>query len=64
MYVYGTWLFYVCCSDCVNVCCIAAIVEDSVFITLEYVCVRDVMDVVFSVCIVRCGAVGDHVWEV
>ena len=22
--------FYVCCSDCVNVCCVAAIVEDSV----------------------------------
>ena len=29
-----------------------------------YVCVRDVMDVVFSVCIVRHGAVGARVWEV
>ena len=28
------------------------------------VCVVDVMDVVFSVCIVRRGAVGDRVWEV
>ena len=29
-----------------------------------YVCVRGVMDVVFSVCIVRRGAVGARVWEV
>ena len=29
-----------------------------------YVCVRGVMDVVFSVCIVRRGAVGTRVWEV
>ena len=29
-----------------------------------YVCLRDVMDVVFSVCIVTRGAVGDRVWEV
>ena len=28
------------------------------------VCVVDVMDVVFSVCIVRRGAVGARVWEV
>ena len=28
------------------------------------VCVGDVMDVVFSVCIVRCGAVGARVWGV
>ena len=27
-------------------------------------CVGDVMDVVFSVCIVRCGAVGACVWGV
>ena len=27
-----------------------------------YVCVGDVMDVVFSVCIVRRGAVGARVW--
>ena len=35
MYVYGACLFYVCCSDCVgdsgNICCVAAVVEDSVF---------------------------------
>ena len=29
-----------------------------------YVCVRDVMDVVFSVCIVTCRPVGTCVWEV
>ena len=29
-----------------------------------YVCVKDVMDVVFSVCIARCGAVGVRVWRV
>ena len=33
MYVYGTCLFLFLCSDCVgvcgNICCIAAIVEDS-----------------------------------
>ena len=29
-----------------------------------YVYVRGVMDVVFSVCIVRCGAVGARVWGV
>ena len=29
-----------------------------------YVCVRGVMDVVFSVCIVTRGAVGTRVWEV
>ena len=29
-----------------------------------YVCVRGVMDVVFSVCIVRRRAVGALVWEV
>ena len=31
---------------------------------LKYVCVEDVMDVVFSVCIVRRGAVGARVWGV
>ena len=29
-----------------------------------YVCVRDVMDVVFYVCIVRHGAVCARVWQV
>ena len=35
MYVYGPCLFYACCSECVeacgNVCCVAAVVKDSVF---------------------------------
>ena len=35
MYVYGACLFYVCCSDCVgvcvNVCCVAVVVKDSVY---------------------------------
>ena len=35
MYVYVACLFYVCCSDCLviceNVCCVAAVVETSVF---------------------------------
>ena len=29
-----------------------------------HVYVRDVMDVVFFVCIATCGAVGARVWEV
>ena len=29
-----------------------------------YVCARDVMDDVFSVCVVTCGSVGVRVWEV
>ena len=31
---------------------------------MVYVCVRGVMDVVFSVCIVGRGAVGARVWQV
>ena len=31
---------------------------------LKCVCVGDVIDVAFSVCIVRRGAVGARVWEV
>ena len=31
---------------------------------LKYVCVRVVVDVVFSVCIVTRGALGARVWEV
>ena len=38
MYVYGACLLYVCCSDCVgvcgNVCCVAAVVKDSVLALL------------------------------
>ena len=29
-----------------------------------YVCVRGVMEAVFSVCIVKRGAVGARVWEI
>ena len=50
-----------------NVCCVAAVVEDSGMFslgTLKYVCVGDVMGVMFSVSIVRRGAVGVQVWEV
>ena len=39
---------------CGNDCCVATVVKDSIFSlgVLLYVCVRGVMDVVFSVCIV------------
>ena len=47
---------------CGNVCCVAAIVKDSVFLALD--CVRGVMDVVFSVCIVTLGVVGARVLKV
>ena len=59
--------FYVCCSDCVgvcgNVCCVAAVVKNSVFLpwSIEVCCV---MDVLFSICIVRRGVVGARVWGV
>ena len=63
--------FYVCCNDCVgicgNVCCVAAVVKDGIFFclgVLEYVCVRGVMDVLFSVGIVTRGAGGARLWEV
>ena len=58
------FVFYVCCNDCLricgNVCCVAAVVKD----IMLHVCIRDVMDVVFSVCIVTRGAVCASVWEV
>ena len=54
---------------CGNVCCVAAVVKNSIFLALVWssmlcVCVVDVMDFVFAVCIVRYGAVGARVWEV
>ena len=56
---------------CGNVCCVAAVVKHSGFfkpwsveVCCVFVCVGDVMDVVFSVCIVRRGAVGARVWGV
>ena len=33
-------------------------------LTVKYVCLRGVMDVVFSVCILTRGAVGVRIWEV
>ena len=46
MCVYGACLFYVCCGDCVrvceNVCCVSAVVENSVFFkpwSVEVCCV-------------------------
>ena len=40
LYIYMAYVcFYVCCGDCVvvcgNVCCVAAVVKDSVFLALE-----------------------------
>ena len=56
------------CMYMAHVCCVADIVKNSGFLALECcmlcVCVVDVMDVVFSVCIVRRGAVGACVWGV
>ena len=50
---------------CGNVCCVAAVVKNSVFFSLgvlKYVvCLCRGCDVVFSVCIVRRGAVGVRV---
>ena len=35
MHVYGACFFKICCSDCVgvcgNICCVAAVVKDSIF---------------------------------
>ena len=36
MYVYGACLFYDCVGAYRNVCCVSAVVEDSVFLALEY----------------------------
>ena len=33
--IWRMFVFYVCCSDCVNICCVAAVVKDSVFLALE-----------------------------
>ena len=53
---------------CGNVRCVAAVVKDFVLLleclSMLYVCVRSVMDVVLSVCIVTRVAVGARVWEV
>ena len=51
---------------CGNVCCVADVVKNSIFQpwSVVCVCVGDVMDAVFSVCIGRRGAVGACVWGV
>ena len=63
MCVYGACLFlcllYDCVGVCGNVCCVAVIVKDSYFFSLGVLTY-----VVFSVCIVRRGALGARVWEV
>ena len=60
--------FYGCCIGCVGVCgntsWVAAVVKHTRFLVLLYVCVRGVMDVVFSFCIVRRGSECARVWEV
>ena len=68
--MYMAHVFFVYCSDCVvvcgNVCCVAAIHKDSGVFSLGvlmYVCVSDVTDLVFSVCIMGRVAVGARVWE-
>ena len=66
------YMVHVCCSDCVvvcgNVCCVAAVLKDSVFSlgVLKYVvclCKGSDGSCVF-VCIVTRGSVGARVWEV
>ena len=47
------------CMYMAHVCFMSVVVT-----VLKYVCVRDVMIVVFSVCIVTRGTVGARVWEV
>ena len=70
MCIYDVCLFYASCRDCVGVCsticCVAGVVEDSVFFSLgvlKYVCVRDVMDALYiamrvSFCLRYSVAVG------
>ena len=63
-YMYMTHVcFYVCCSDCVgvcgNVCCVAAVVKNSVFLSLgvlEVCCVFCLYCEAWSCC--RCSCVG------
>ena len=49
-----------------NVCCVTAVVNDNGVLSLGvlYMCVRDVMNVVFSVCIVKRGAASARAREV
>ena len=62
--------FYVCLGDCVvlcgNVCCVAAVVKDSVFSlgVLKYAVILGVDGCCVFVCSVTRGAVDARVWEV
>ena len=51
--------FYVCCSDCVgvcgNMCCVTAVIEDSVSVGVLRYIVWAVMDVVFLFVLWSCG---------
>ena len=60
------WLMFVFMSVVVTVPVGMFVVYGGFFClgVLKYVGVRGVMDDVFSVCIVTCGAVGSCVWEV
>ena len=49
---------------CGNVCCVAFFFSFGVLKYVVCLCRGYVMDVVFSVCIVRRKAVGARVWEV
>ena len=65
---------YVCCSDCVgvcgNVCCVAAVVKNSVFFSLGvlkyvvYLCSGCDGCCVFCCCFLMRGAVCARVWKV
>ena len=56
MYVVVTVL----CGDLWEVCCVAGIVFR---LGVLYGCIWDMMDVAFSVCIVRRSAIDTRVWE-
>ena len=61
------WSVEVCsmlCKGC-NWCCVFCLYCEVYLGVLKYVvcCVKDVIGVVFSVCIVRCGGVGARVWK-
>ena len=61
--------FYICYIDCMNVCCVVAVVEDSVCFSPEvlkyFACLcKGYDECCVSLCIVRRRAVCARVWEV
>ena len=69
MYMTHICFMSVVVTVCRNVCCVAAVIKDSGFLSFRVlkfvVClVRGVMGIVFYVCIVTRGVVGARVWEV